>query len=59
MSHQSLTAALTLYRSGTFDLDQAADQGGVSPAKLATELRSRGIPVREGDHAETADVTPN
>mgnify|MGYP000100224506 FL=1 len=59
MSHQSLTAALTLYRSGTFDLDQAANQGGVTTAKLATELRSRGIPVREGDHAELADPTPN
>jgi len=59
MSLQSLTTALTLYRSGTFDLDQAARQGGVSTSKLATELRSRGIPVRETEHGGATDPTAN
>jgi len=59
MSLQSLTAALTLYRSGTLDLDQAASQGGVSRAKLARELRSRGIQVREAEHGGATDQLPN
>jgi predicted HTH domain antitoxin len=59
MSLQSLTTALTLYRSGTLDLDQAARQGGVSTAKLATELRSRAIPVREGEHGGATDQAAN
>jgi len=59
MSFQSLTTALTLYRSGTLDIDQAARQGGVSTAKLATELRSRGIPVREAEHGGATDQAPN
>ncbi|WP_254839525.1 DUF7317 family protein [Natronomonas marina] len=47
MSFRSLTAAMTLYRSGTLDLERAAARGGVSTAKMKTALRSRGIPVRE------------
>ncbi len=47
MSFRSLTVALELYRSGTLALDEAADRGNVSPAKLAAEARARGIRVRE------------
>jgi len=49
MSYTSLTTALTLYSGGTLGLEQAATYGGVQPGKLATELRSRGIEVREED----------
>jgi predicted HTH domain antitoxin len=49
MSYQTLTAALTLYRSGTLSLEQAANHSGVPTAKVASELRSRGISVRETD----------
>ncbi|MFC7026904.1 hypothetical protein ACFQJ5_03795 [Halomicroarcula sp. GCM10025324] len=49
MSRKSFTAALTLYRNRTLTLKQAAAHGGVSPAKLESALRSRGIPVRETD----------
>lgn len=52
MSHKSLTVALALYRSGTFDLERAADHGGVPASKIASELRSRGITVRETEHAK-------
>jgi predicted HTH domain antitoxin len=47
MSHRSLTIALTLYRSETFTLSQAAAYSHTSPAKVAAELRTRGITVRE------------
>ena len=47
MTYTSLTTALTLYRGRTLGLEQAATYGGVPPQKFASELRSRGIPVRE------------
>lgn len=47
MSFKSLTTALTLYRSRTITLEEAADRSGVSPAKMEAELRSRGIRVRD------------
>jgi predicted HTH domain antitoxin len=47
MTLRSLTAALTLYRSGALTLEQATERGGVSEAKLKSELRSRGIRIRE------------
>ncbi|WP_135303520.1 DUF7317 family protein [Haloarcula amylovorans] len=47
MSRKSFTAALTLYRSRTFTLEQAASHSGVSPSQFESALRSRGIPVRE------------
>ncbi|MFB6233088.1 MAG: hypothetical protein ABEH61_02400 [Haloarculaceae archaeon] len=50
MSFRSLTVALELYRSGTLALGDAADRGGVSPAKLTAELRARGIQIEEGPH---------
>ncbi|MDS0259384.1 hypothetical protein NDI56_08270 [Haloarcula sp. S1CR25-12] len=49
MSYRSLTTALTLYRGGTLGLEQAATYGNVQTGKLASELRSRGIAVREED----------
>ncbi|EMA24672.1 DUF7317 family protein [Haloarcula argentinensis] len=58
MSHRTLTTALTLYRGETLTLKEAATYGGVSPAKFATALRSRGIQVRDEDGAPV-DQTPN
>ena len=49
MTRKSLTTALTLYRSDALTLEQAAAYSNVSPQKLATELRSRSIPIREHD----------
>ncbi|QLD89040.1 UPF0175 family protein [Natronomonas salina] len=47
MSCKSLTTALTLYRSETLTLEQAARRSGVPAMKFAAALRSHGIPVRE------------
>lgn len=47
MSGNSMTEALTLYRSGTLTLKQAAKRAGVSTSKLASELRARGLTVHE------------
>jgi len=47
MTFTSLTTALALYRSRTLSLEQAANYGGVQTSKLASELRSRGIRVRD------------
>lgn len=57
MSYRSLTATLTLYRGGTLTLEEAAKQSGVPPVKLAAELRSRGIPVREDPRADVTKRT--
>ncbi|MFQ3285904.1 MAG: putative HTH domain antitoxin [Natronomonas sp.] len=57
MSYRSLTATLTLYRGGTLTLEEAAKQSGVPPVKLAAELRSRGIPVREDPRADVTERT--
>ena len=57
MSYRSLTATLTLYRGGTLSLEEAAKQSGVPPVKLAAELRSRGIPVREDPQADVTERT--
>ena len=51
MTRKSLTTALTLYRARALSLEQAAAYSDVSPQKLATELRSRSIPIREHDDA--------
>lgn len=53
MSYKSLTETLTLYRSGTLTLGQASNREGISSAKLVSELKSRGIPVREEAQTET------
>jgi len=59
MSARSFTTALTLYRSQTLSLEQAAEYSSVSVAKMASALGARGIPVREADRdvlaAQAAD----
>lgn len=59
MSVRSFTTALTLYRSQTLSLEQAAEYTGVSVAKMASALGARGIQVREEDQdvltAQVAD----
>ncbi len=47
MHTHSLTTALTLYRSGTLTLDQAAHQAGISESELRATLGKHGIPIRE------------
>lgn len=47
MSCKSLTTALTLYRSETLTLEQAARRSGVPAVRFAAALRTHGIPVRE------------
>lgn len=54
MTSRSLTATLTLYRSGTLTLDQAAARSGVPVPELRAQLRSHGIAVRE-EGESTAD----
>lgn len=49
MTFNSLTTALTLYRSEALSLEQAANYGGVSRQTLIAELRSRAIPIRDED----------
>lgn len=58
MTYTSLTTALTLYRGRTLSLEQAAAYGGVPTGKFASELRSRGIRVREEDR-DTAGRAAN
>ena len=59
MSVRSFTTALTLYRSQTLSLEQAAEYTGVSVTKMASALGARGISVREEDRdvlaAQVAD----
>ena len=57
MSFNSLTTTLTLYRSGTLTLEQAVQRSGISPTKLKSELRTRGIPVREDSQTESTERT--
>lgn len=47
MSTHSLTTALTLYRSGTLSLAQAARQAGCTEHEFAAVLGKHGITVRE------------
>jgi predicted HTH domain antitoxin len=47
MHTHALTVALTLYRSGTLTLDQAAESAGLSDAQMRTALRRHGIAVVE------------
>ena len=47
MHSHALTSALTLYRSGTLSLAQAASLAGVSETDLTASLGKHGIPVRE------------
>jgi predicted HTH domain antitoxin len=47
MTRHAVMTGVTLYRTGTVTLEQAANCGGTTSASLAASLRSRGIPVRE------------
>ncbi|MFC6989800.1 UPF0175 family protein [Haloplanus sp. GCM10025708] len=62
MHAHALTTALTLYRSGTYTLDQAAQCAGLSVAELESVLRRRGIertdesrPTQERGQSARAD----
>jgi predicted HTH domain antitoxin len=48
MHTHALTAALTLYRSGTLTLEQAAESAGITAPEMRTAARRYGIPLREG-----------
>lgn len=48
MSTHSLTTALTLYRSGTLSLTQAARHAGCTEGELTNILGKHGIPIRLG-----------
>jgi predicted HTH domain antitoxin len=55
MHTHALTTALTLYRSGTLSLTQAAHRAGCSEREMARSLARYGIVVRE---SFTPRVTP-
>ena len=56
MAARSFTTALTLYRSQTLSLEEAAQYTGVSEAKMASALGARGIPVRETDERARSEL---
>jgi len=58
MTRHAVMTGLTLYRTGTVTLEQAANCGGTTSAKLAMALRSRGIPIREED-LQSPEKTPD
>jgi predicted HTH domain antitoxin len=47
MHTHALTTAMTLYRSGTLTLAQAATRAGRSEAELRAALKQHGIPIRD------------
>ncbi|WP_425487436.1 DUF7317 family protein [Natronomonas halophila] len=49
MTRSSTTTAMTLYRSRTLTLDQAADYTGIPAARLTATLQSHGITLDEPD----------
>lgn len=49
MTRHAVVTGLTLYRTGTVTLEQAASCGGTTTESFEAALRSRGIPVRETD----------
>ncbi|RDI71757.1 DUF7317 family protein [Halopelagius longus] len=55
MHTHALTTAMTLYRSGTLSLSEAAARAGRSEEELLVALKQHGIPVR--DDSETAVPT--
>ena len=52
MHTHALTTAMTLYRSGTLSLSQAAARAGRSERDLLVALKQHGVPLRKG--ADTA-----
>jgi len=51
MSYKLLTEAVKQYEANESSLSAAAATAGVSPAELASELRSQGVALREEDEA--------
>ena len=49
MHSNALATAMTLYRSGTLSLTQAATRSGYSEEELLVALERYGVPVREED----------
>ncbi|MFC6827022.1 DUF7317 family protein [Halopelagius fulvigenes] len=57
MHTHALTTAMTLYRSGTLSLSEAAARAGRSEAELLAALKQHGIPVREESGTEVRSGT--
>lgn len=57
MAFRSLRTVLTLYRGGTLTLEQAAEESGLSTTRVESELRTRGIPVREAAETDSVERT--
>ncbi|AFK17850.1 hypothetical protein E6P09_03625 [Haloferax mediterranei ATCC 33500] len=49
MHTTALATAITLYRSGTLTLSQAAARSGYSEDELVVALQRHGVPVQEAD----------
>ncbi|KAB1197620.1 MULTISPECIES: UPF0175 family protein [Haloferax] len=49
MHSTALATAITLYRSGTLTLSQAATRSGYSEDDLLVALQRHGVPVRDED----------
>jgi predicted HTH domain antitoxin len=59
MHTHALTTALTLYRSGTLSLTQAAHRAGCSEREMIHALGKHGIAIRESFASHTSpDNTP-
>jgi predicted HTH domain antitoxin len=58
MHTHALTVALTLYRSGTLTLEQAAESAGVSVSEMRTAVRRYGIALREAP-SPTVEAGPS
>ncbi|WP_410766034.1 hypothetical protein [Haloferax sp. DFSO60] len=56
MHSTALATAMTLYRSGTLTLSQAATRSGYSEKELTVALQRHGITVRESE--TTVRVAP-
>ncbi|MFC7204996.1 UPF0175 family protein [Haloferax namakaokahaiae] len=54
MHSTALATAMTLYRSGTLTLSQAATRSGYSEKELTVALERHGIPVRESEQTVRA-----
>lgn len=57
MPTHGLTTAMTLYRSGTLTLGQAAARAGRTEASFVRALETYGVPLREGDRARPAGAS--
>jgi predicted HTH domain antitoxin len=58
MHTHALTVALTLYRSGTLTLEQAAESAGLSEPEMRAAIRRHGIPLHEELAAPAGDRRP-